>query len=84
MTNTPIIDVKVTRALCIKGVPHPAGKVLALVALEAGHLLMSGRCELLDPSQRPWIDAALKDEATRCVGRENSRVVGAFGPGPWQ
>lgn len=79
-----LIDVKVTSALCVKGQRHPAGALLHLAPVEAGHVLLSGRAELADPGQRAAVNAALQAEATRFVGRERGGLVGSFGSGPWQ
>lgn len=77
------VQVNVVRGLCVRGQPHKAGECLTLTALEAGHVLLSGRAQLVSEAQRSEVNAALQAEATRFVGRERGGLVGAFGQGPW-
>lgn len=77
------VHLQVVRPLCVRGQPYAAGSRLTLPALEAGHVLLSGRAALLDEGERGAVNAALKAEATRFVGRERGGLVGNFGHGPW-
>lgn len=78
------IDIAVLRPLCVRGAPYAVGEVLSLPALEAGHVLLSGRAALVREEDRGTVREALQAEASRFVGRERGGLVGAFGQGPWQ
>lgn len=79
------IKMNVLRPTLIRGVPHPAGEVIAVTPAEAADLLATGRLELHDSRDAAAVRAAARDTLNSVMRLARHTVAETPMPAsPWQ
>lgn len=68
-----MIEVKVTSALLVSGLPHQPGEVLSVKPLAAADLIRSGRAKLVDPADIAILNDAEKAHTLKVCRAASSR-----------
>jgi hypothetical protein len=77
------IVVEVLRPLLWLGVPVPAGRTLKVDALQAQHLIDSGRAQLVHGPDAAQCQAAVRADVAAQLRASGAARIGTQ-PGPWR